>query len=541
VVAVAASLVAFQPLRSPWWTGHDFDSVYAATGLTLFRGDRSNFYDHPGAPLQEGLGLVFTGAWLVGGADPDRAQQSEEWVRNLDSVRPYLRAFAVFTYVAAVLIGFLTIAWVTRSAFWGFLGGLLVLTAPDLITWSSVVKPDPLLAGLSVAVAGLLVEAFRRRSGALFLAAAFVLGFDLSVKVQAAGLALPFALALVLRPPPAGWWTRFRHDARAWIAGHRSTVFIAGGAWLGVVTAVNAFSAAPELKPLAEALGGTVAVAVVAVVGWLAARRTRLAGFTGAAIGSVFACLAGLVVPNLFYVSFPAPMLRQMAITVTGGGVNSGAHPALEPWDVLTAWRLFLLFAAVGLVYALMRREWDALVWASGAFALGLLAYLRFGEFHYYASAIAVAAPLVLRALQAVPIARLVVAGLVVAAIVYQPYRDEIDRSRSRGDVAARTERVNGWVEPRLRDGEVALTYLESSDSRHQYIVDFYSPWNTIHDYRFLPASPEGVEFARDRSLRVAYLITGAPADASGILRSFGLSGEAVRARAAPGFVYRVV
>ena len=48
LLAVAGALLAFQPLRSPWWTGHDFDSVYVGSGLTLFRGERSVFYDHPG-------------------------------------------------------------------------------------------------------------------------------------------------------------------------------------------------------------------------------------------------------------------------------------------------------------------------------------------------------------------------------------------------------------------------------------------------------------------------------------------------------------
>jgi hypothetical protein len=540
VVAVAAGLLAFQPLRSPWWTGFDFDSAYAPTGLTLFRGDRSNFYDHPGAPLQEGLGLIFTGAWLAGGADHSRAVQSDAWVENLDSTRPYLRAFGAFMFVAAALLAYATVAWLSGSAFWGVLGALLALSAPDLITWAAVVKPDSLLVGLSFAAVGLIAEAFRRRSGPLYLAAAFVLGFDLSVKVQAAGVAVPFVLALALRPPPAGWWTRFAGDTRLWLRRHRRAVNALASAWALLLIVVNTFAAAPQPKPLAEAVAGTAVLAAASFVGWRILRGTRFAGLAATAIGAVFACVAGLVVPNLLYLSFPAPMLRQMAITLSGGGVNTGASPQLNPWDVLRPWHLFLLVAVVGLVRALSRRESDALVWASGALALGLLAYLRYGEYHYYAAAIAVAAPLVLRALRAVPIARPLVAVVVVAAVLYHPYRTEIDRARARGKIAARTERVNAWVAPRLAGNDVALTSLESSDSRHFYIVDFYSPWHTPKTYRFLPQSAEAIGYISNHRLRVAYIVASSPTDATAVLRSYGLPGSARRVAAAPGYVYRV-
>lgn len=540
VVAAAGALLAFQPIRSPWWTGHDFDSAYAPTGLTLFRGDRSNFYDHPGAPLQEGLGVIFTGAWLVGGADHSRAVQSNAWVQNLDSTRPYLRTFGAFMFVAAALLAYATVAWLTGSAFWGVLGALLALSAPDLITWAAVVKPDSLLVGLSVAATGLIAEGFRRRSGPLYLAAAFVLGFDLSVKVQAAGVALPFVLALALRPPPAGWWGGFVADAHVWLRRHRRAVTVLAGAWALLVVALNAFATVPQAKPLAEAVAGTVVLAAVSLVTWRVFRRTRFAGLATAAIGAVFACLAGLVVPNLLYLSFPAPMLRQMAITLSGGGVNAGASPQLNPWDVLRSWHLFLLIAAVGLVRALLRREWEALVWASSAVALGLLAYLRYGEYHYYAAAIAVTAPLVLRALRAVPIARPLVAVVVVAAVLYHPYRNEIDRARSRGTIASRTERVNAWVARRLTGNDVALTSLESDDSRHFYIVDFYSPWHTPKTYRFLPQSAQAVGYISNHHLRVAYVIASSPADVTAVLRSYGLPGSAKRVVDAPGYVYRV-
>jgi hypothetical protein len=538
LVAVAASLIAFQPLRSPWWSGYDYDSVYVATGLTLFRGDRSNFYDHPGTPLQEGLAAIFTGAWLVSG--DDRKAKADAWIADLDTTRPYLRVFGSLLYIVSALIALFTVAWITRSAWWGFLGGLLFLASPDLITWAAVVKPDPLLAGLAVACVGLLVEAARRRSGPLYLAAGFVLGFDLSVKVQAVGLALPLVIAALLRPPPAGWWTTFRGQARAWLAAHRRLVVVVGGVWLALVVFFNALSAPPEAKPVAELVAGIAALAALAVIAWWIFRGTRLAGLVSVAIGCSFAVVAGMVVPNLFYASMPAPTVRQAAITLTGGGVNSGAHPAQPVWATLTSWHVLLLVAVVGLVRALSTRELATALWACAALAFGLLAYLRFGEIHYYTAAIALATPLVIRAAQSLRVAPIILSVLLVAACIYRPYRTEIDKARSRTDDAEMTQRVNAWVDPRLHGNDVALTELEANDARIFHLVHFYSPWAQEPDYRFLPADHDAARWIRDHDKRVVYVITSSPEDATYALRSIGLNGQATRVASAPGFVYRV-
>ena len=73
LVVVAGALLASQPLGSPWWSGYDYDSVYVGSGLQLFRGDRSVFYDHPGAPQQEVMAATFTGAWAQSMATPMNA------------------------------------------------------------------------------------------------------------------------------------------------------------------------------------------------------------------------------------------------------------------------------------------------------------------------------------------------------------------------------------------------------------------------------------------------------------------------------------
>lgn len=537
LLAVAGALLALQPLRSPWWTGFDFDSVYVASGLRLAAGERSAFYDHPGAPLQEALAASFTAARALSGED--RGKRADEWLSNLDSTRPYLRTWGSLLYLVSALAVFLTVAWVMRHAVWGLLAGLLFLGAPDMIAWAAVVKPDPLLAALSVVSVGLAVEGFRRRSAALYLASAFAAGFNLSVKVHAVGLLLPLALAVLFRPPPSGWWADVCAAASAWWRAHRPAVVAGAGVWLALVLALNLTAASPSLDYLVEVALALAAAALLGALVWLAARRTRAAAHTSISLGLAGFALAGAVLPNLLYASVPAPMLQWLAITATGGGVNRGARPALSPLDVLEPWTLTLLVALLGAVVALRDRDGATLLWLAGAFSMGLLAYLRFGELHYYAPTIALLAPLVLRALAAFSPQPGAVAVLVVAALLYSPYKLGIDSARDRGEIAERTERVNSWVERRLGPDEVALTRLESDDGRFFYLVRLYAPDGHEPSYRFLPPSPEAARYVERRGLRVGYVVTGSPEDVDGLLASLGLPGRARRVDA-PGFVYRV-
>ena len=538
VAAVACGLLALQPLRSPWWSGFDFDAVYVASALKLAAGERSNFYDHPGAPLQEALAGTFVVSWLAGGGD--RQERIDAWLANLDSTTPYLRGWASVFFVASALLVFFTVAWVFRHAGWGVLAALLFLGAPDVVTWAAVIKTDPLLAALGVAAVGLAIEGVRRRSAALYLASAFAIGFDVSVKIHAVGLVVPLALALALAPPASGWWHELRADASAFVRRRRGLLLAVALVWLALVALLNATAAAPAARDVAQAALGLGAAAIVAVAVWLLARTTRVASRASIAIAAAGAGLAGAVVPNLFFASVPAPMLRWLAITATGGGVNRGARPALSPLDVLEPWNLTILVALIGAVVAIRARDHPSLLWAAGALAMGFLAYLRYGEFHYYAPAIALLAPLALRALAEVSPRPGLVAAVVGAALLWSPLRLAVESARDRVEIADRTERVNAWVEPRLGRDEVALTRLESDDGRFFYVVRDYAPAGYRPSYRFLPVGDEAAAYVREHSLRVAYVVTGAPEDVGRLLGTLGLPGSPRRADAAPGYVYEV-
>jgi hypothetical protein len=540
VLAVAAVLLAFQPLRSPWWSGYDFDSVYVGSALTLFRGERSRYYDHPGAPLQETLAATFAASWALSSPGQSRSARADEWLENLDRTRPYIRVWASLLYLVSALIAFVAVAWVTRSAGWGLLGGLLFLGSPELITWAAVVKPDPLLAALSIAMVALTVEGYRRRAPGLYLAAAAVLGYTLSVKVHAIGLVAPLVLAATLRPPPNGWWTTFRHDVREWLREHRRLAAAVGGAWLVLMLALNAGAAAPSLKPLVQLLAGLVVLAAACTGLWLLVRRTRAAALAALAIGCGWLVVAGMIVPNLFYASFPAPMAREAAITLSGGGPNVGVRPAESPWDVLAPWQWLLVVALFGLVKGLLDGDRTTLLWASGAVAMGFLAYLRYGHVHYYTAAVALTVPLVLTGVAVIARRPNVVAAVLVAAVLYSPYTAEIDKARGRAREAANTETVNRWVQPRLRLGEVALTQLESSDGRYFHLVRYYAPGGPELAYRFLPLDDQGVGWVREQGAQVRYVITGGEVEIDDLLSSNGLSGRGRRIAEAPGFVYEV-
>jgi hypothetical protein len=534
VTAVALTLVAFQPLGSPWWSGFDFDSAYVGSALRLARGETSNFYDHPGAPLQEALAVSFTAAAAISGDDRD--ERVDRWLADLDATRPFLRAWGAFFFVVSALLVLFTLAWVLGHPGWGVLGALLFLGSPDLIPWAAVVKTDVLLAALSVVAVGLTVEAFRRRSAGLYLAAAAVVGYDVSVKVHAVGLLVPLAVAIAVRPPAPRW----PRELGTWVRRRRRAVAAVLATWGALVVLVNLTAAPPEPKPLLELLAGLAAVATLGTLTWFVLHNTKLGGGAALELGVVAAGLAGLIVPNLLYASFPAPMARWLAITATGGGVNAGARPALNPLDVLEPWALLVVVAALGTGVAVRDREWPDLLWAAGALSMGVLAYLRYGELHYYAPTIALLAPLALRALAAIrPRPGLLALGITIA-LLFSPYRVGIDTARDRGTIADRTERVNRWVEERLEPGEVALTDLESSDGRYFYIVRTYAPEASPEPaYRFLPTSHEAAAYVRDHGLRVAWLIAGAPVDAGAVLAGLGLAGDARRV-AAPGVVYRV-
>jgi len=506
VVAVAGILLASQPITSPWWTGGDADSVYLSSGVSLMGGRPTRYFDHPGTPLQEALAATLEARWAIAGSG-SRSAQADATFRNLDSTRPYFRGWALFLYFGSALAVAAAVGLLARDWRAGGLGGLLFLGAPQVILYSIELRPDVVLGALSVGVVALLVAAVRRRSAALYLWAAALLGFSVTVKLHAAGLLLPFLVALALARPPDDWSERLAVDASRGLRKRRAVVLAACIVYLVLLVVLNLGSAG---APRAHLVSFVAAVAVVVAAAALAFRllgRTRFRALGTLVPALVVAALAGAVLPNLFYAGAVPTMARWVTLGLLGRGVNSDASPLVSGLGALKPWIPYAILAAIGLGRALRAREWESLLWASGVAAMALLAAARFATPHYFIPAVALSIPLVLRAVT--PTGRPAGALALVAAVLLLviPVRDGIRQGRELGRLSDRSQRLNGWAVRHLAANQVALTTLPSGDTTYlAYIVQFASSPPALR-YRTLPANASGIALARQLGLRVRYVV----------------------------------
>jgi hypothetical protein len=540
VAAVAGVFVGLQPLSSPWWTGGDADSTYVASGLRLFAGKPTKYFDHPGIPLQEAAAAAFTASWAFDSHGSSRAGAARGWLWNLDSTRPYLRTIASVLFVGSVLLAFLVIGAVLGHAGWGVLGGLLFLGIPDLIGAASILRPDGLVAAFCVAGVGLLVLFFRRGSPGYFLAAAAVAGYALTVKLPGIGILPALVLASVLAPPAAGWGGRLAADLRRGLRGHRVAVTAAIAAWLAVLVLLNIGAAAPSGSYVRDLVAGLAALTTAGWLAWLAVRRTRLREIGGLLLLAGGAYLAGMILPNLFYASTPPAMVRWIGRDLTGQDVTSSSTgPRLDGLHVLKPWIPLFALALLGLARGLRGRDWTVLLWAVAAVATGGLALTQFPNPRYFEPAVALTIPVALTALRTARARPSLAAAAIVGLTLVVPIRDGVNAARDRGANGARVEALNRWLEARLRPGEVALTRDQSNDSRYFYLVRFFAT-GPEPSYRFLTATPDGVAYARTNGLRIRYLIAAPGESGSALLASLGLPGRAQAVVGEPR-IYRVV
>lgn len=529
-VAVAALatavLLAKQPVASPWWTYADADASYTAVSIDLMAGEHTIFLDHPGLPLQDLMAMTTESRYLLHkarGSHDTPHQYAAQRLLHLDDSRVFFRGWAILFYAAGAAFAFVAFWRLLGDPLWGCLGPLLWLGAPGLQAMSIQFRPDGLLAGLVLAIGFLLVRAAERRSAWTYTLAALLLGLTLTVKIHAAALALPFAIALLWRPPARGWEAGFRADARAWLRRYRVPLALFAVVWVAFCVLFDPHRIAAGASRHQEKAFAAMAVAFVVFVALALLARRRFPAVLATALA------AGLVLPGTLVLNDLPEMLVKIVSGLTGSGANSGVAPFSTPWRALfhtPVLQTTVLVALAGAAAALgaRRRNLQPLLWFSGSVLAYVMATARLGTVHYYAPAYVLALPAVLWLARELPGPAAAAAAVAIAVfMLWYPVQN-----LSRPQRAAHFQQVQ-WsaIEPagdRLltRRGEIAVVddYEKPvPDIRWYQLVRQYLPWAPPYPYRYLPDSGAAKQEAATLHLVPRYFLGNLPPTLSGPTR----------------------
>ncbi len=518
-LAAAAALVAQQPLTSSWARYADADAAYAGSGISIAAGERTKYLDHPGLPLQQLFAVTFDADYLthkVTGDSRSLRAYAGDTMLHLDRMRALFRGWAVLFYLAGAVAAFFVTARLLGSALLATAAGLAWLAAPGLGPMSIQYRPDVLLAALCLLVAYLIASGGERSSAARLGLAALLLGFTLTVKIHAAGLVFPLALAAVVRHPAAGWWPPLRDRAVAVASRRRLWLAAAAVVWLGLIAALNVaawpFGPAPAQRVLVAEIVAALGLYWLGAAAALRVRRARWArrlldpfyGFLATALA------AGIALPLTLSISDAGLVLQAMKNSLEGNGVNKDVplfHWARLNIEAVPRERLLLLaaFAVATVVLAARRRRFWPVALLLGAGMLTLMAIGREAPSHYYAPGFVVALPVALwlfaettRWLRLVPAAG--AAALAVGALWTPATFQE------RGtECASSAEKVARLLQP----GEVALAapHLQIPDFLYQSIVKVYVNFVPELPIRFLSLTSDGIATAARRGLHPRYVV----------------------------------
>lgn len=532
-IVAAVTIVAAQPVHSPWWTYADADAPYMAAGLNLLLGVPVRYLDHPGLPLEEVIAVSFGAGRLIEKATADESSRTDYvdgLMLDLDRARPVYRSLAIAFYLAGAILSFLLLARLFGHWTWGLAAGLLWLAAPGLAAMSIQYRPDVPLAVLVLVFGYLVGRAMERRSTGLYAAAAAVAGLAVMVKMHAGGLLVPLALAALWRHPEPGWPQRLKEDLAGVVRRRRRALAALALAWLAVAVLLNKdrvpFS--PTRAQAAAVLGPAFLVGGYLVAGLLAARlaRSRLARRLFdpfyALVAAAF--LAGMALPATLALPEGFQSFVNVWEGLSGGGINDEIPLFATPLDQLGDFPLrqaLVVFVLAGAAAALglARRDPLPVVWFSGALVLAVMAQARLAAVHYFAPALVLSVPAALWLLRQErgKAASLLVWPVIAYAVVPQlQHRDgpRLDAEKFERTAAPSLE----LVERRLRPGEVALTpsYWPSPDTRYFELVQLHVNYTPEYPYSFLPASSAAARVAAERGWRLRYYTGREAADVTG-------------------------
>jgi len=520
-LAAAAFLVSLQPVGAAWWSSADPDGPYVGNSVNILLGNHTSYLDHPGLPTQDALAIAFGTQYLVertAGRVDDREAFADELLLDLDRVRPVYRTWALLLFFGSALLVYTLVARLLGHWTWGVAGGVLFVSAPSLAAISFLLRPDNALAALCLLVGYLAATGFERRSAPRYTAAAFVLGFAMTVKLTAVGMIVPLVLVAVWRPPGPGGLRETASALARFV--RRNALWLAPTAiaWLVLCWVFNR-----ERTPILQTddqrsllVNAATFIGAYALFALLVERRRipwadRV--FRLSYAGMMVAFAAGLALPASLVLDDGIQMLVAIKETLGGGRVNAGVDPfagfelgAFFRSPLSVAGGIIALGLAAGVVGA-ARRCWWPLVLGVGTLVLGTMAAARYSFDYYYAPAVALAIPgalwLFRRAGRPGVPAYLWLPVLFVFAwaATHQPSKGAWDYERTID--AAAQELADELVAP----GEVVLVGPYNSpieDVRFDGLVDGFADYVPRYPYRFLTRPQLAAEYGLTPAYYVA-------------------------------------
>jgi hypothetical protein len=225
---------------------------------------------------------------------------------------------------------------------------------------------------------------------------------------------------------------------------------------------------------------------------------------------------AGLLLPVAVSVPEGLRALVYLWRNLSGSGVQEGIEPFSTPLsslDDLVGSKALIVFL-VGLLAAVMgivRRDTRPVIWMIAALSMGVMAYARPPNVHYFASSFVLAALAMLWLLQREPRAR---ASLLVWPVVlwlaWPSWEERGAATAEQGRFAALVAPAKAHVEPQLNEGEIAFvpSYWPFADARYFELVEIYVEHTPPYPYRYLPTTAAARSFAATRGFRPRFFIS---------------------------------
>ena len=542
VLAVAAALVLTRPLN-PWWLTADCDATYLGSALNLYAGYPTEKFDHPGMPLQVLLTLTVAADHAA-----RRVLARESTLQYVDAVFTdmsrgtwMVRGWGVAFFLFGVGIAFEIGRRLGGHWMWGAAAAMLYGAAPGHVTHAATFRPANVLSPLCMLITYWLTLGHRKGSIGFHLAAVALLGFAMTVKVHAVGMFLPVLVGLWF-VRDCDWPAEAKRRMLTTWRRHRRGIALTAICFVAGVAATNRSRNWTDVDVrVPVGIAALVGSLVVTCRYWQAGSTNRRRRWIVNPMWSIAALvgLAGMLIPNLFFIDELVPMLRVMWWSITGQGHNAGFELSSVPTSLALQWSGSALcpllpivaLAALGAWRAVRRRDTAMLYWliaAGSMFALATMRGVVHPSPHHYGPALALAIPLVLSlcgtdtcGAGCQPVSRQLgtaslsmlgprwrIVGII--ALTITPIASAQLAAWDNHNRCVTIDQITKRLTPRLTSNEFIMTdyWGQNADAAHFMQVRDYCFYTPAIHYRSLPDAPTALRYAKRRGLTPIYYIT---------------------------------